>query len=272
MRAVPPLAVFVCALACAHPRGSDRARADLAAGGMVAVSGGRFRLVHGSGPFSDVPTWVSVRPFLLDATEVTVAAYGACVQAGRCAPAAAKPGGGGRPRKTKVWSSCNADRADRAGHPVNCVEWGQAVAYCAWAGKRLPTEEEWEWAARNGRGATPYPWGDAAPGVRPCWSGAAPRTGGAGGEPPAGTCPAGGSDGDVSAAGVKDLAGNVSEWTASQTVVGTDSVGRGGTPVKVLRGGAWPDLDAAAVSVAARAAELPDLRDARLGFRCASAP
>jgi len=80
------VAVALCATeACAHHRpASERARADLAAGAMVPVPGGRFRLMHGSGPLGDVPTYVSVDPFLLDTTEVTGAAYGECVRAGRC--------------------------------------------------------------------------------------------------------------------------------------------------------------------------------------------
>jgi formylglycine-generating enzyme required for sulfatase activity len=72
--------------------------------------------------------------------------------------------------------------------------------------------------------------------------------------------------------GVKDLGGGVSEWTASETVVNADSRGRGGTVVKVIRGGGWPDQQPAQVSSGARYADWPSRRDARLGFRCASNP
>ncbi len=258
--------------ACAHaPHASPRARADLAAGVMLSLPGGSFRRHHGSGPFDFTPTYVGVGPFLLDATEVTVAAYGECVRAGRCQPAwDAVTWEWSRTAGHAAWSRlCNRDRADRADHPVNCVTWDQASAYCAWAGKRLPTEEEWEWAARNGPEATRYPWGQAAPASQPCWDGEGSD---AGRGHRAGTCAAGSHPADATAAGVKDLGGDVSEWTSSETVVGADSRGRGGTTVKVFRGGAWPHEDPDQVSSSSRFADLPSRREAWLGFRCASEP
>jgi formylglycine-generating enzyme required for sulfatase activity len=259
-------------VACAHagPAGA-RARADLAAGAMVQVPGGRFQLEHGSGPTGEIPTYVAVSPFLLDATEVTVAAYAECAREGRCEAAAEKVAGGSLIQLDRArWSrACNQDRADRADHPVNCVDWSQAAAYCAWLGKRLPTEEEWEWAARNGGEGTPYPWGDAPPAGQPCWNG---EGNDAGRGKRAGTCAAGSHPGDATAAGVKDLAGGVAEWTASETVVGAESSGRGGTPVKVFRGGAWADEDPRQLAGFARSTDLPGRRDSRVGFRCASNP
>lgn len=261
-----------CAIeACAHPRASDRARSDLASGAMVSLPGGRFRLHHGSGPAGDVATYVSVGTFLLDVTEVTVAAYGECVGAGRCKAASATVSSDFiRQADRASWSRfCNQDRADRADHPVNCVDWHQAATYCAWAGKRLPSQTEWEWAARNGRDGTPYPWGNAPPAGQPCWDGEGSDAGRGKRD---GTCAAGSHPADVSAAGVRDLGGGVSEWTTSETVAGADSRGRGGTTVKVIRGGGWRDQDPAQVSSASRSADLPARRDARLGFRCASDP
>jgi formylglycine-generating enzyme required for sulfatase activity len=267
------LAICACAVeACAHhpAPSSERARADLARGAMISLPGGRFVRQHGSGPFSQDPTHVSVGPFLLDAAEVTVAAYSECVRAGGCKPAWPTVswqsiGAADRAR----WSPfCNQDRGDRADHPVNCVDWHQATSYCAWAGKRLPSEEEWEWAARNGAAGTQYPWGSAPPASQPCWNG--PGSDAEGKRD--GTCPAASHPADATAAGVKDLGGDVSEWTTSETVMGADSRGRGGTTVKVARGGGWPDQDPSLVSIAARLPDLPSRRDARLGFRCASAP
>ncbi len=276
MRASPWIAVAFSSWAiasCAHAhRASERARADLASGAMVSVPGGRFRLAHGSGPFEQIPTFVSVGAFLLDVTEVTVGAYHDCVRAGRCEPALATVkwgfvlGGGDR----ASWSRfCNQDRPDRADHPVNCVDWGQAAAYCAWAGKRLPSEEEWEWAARNGRAATPTPWGDAPPAGQPCWDGPG-NDAGAGKRP--GTCVAGSHPADASTLGVRDLGGGVSEWTTSETLVGQDSRGRGGSWAMVFRGGSWWDEDPEKVTSFARSSDLPSRRDPRLGFRCASDP
>jgi formylglycine-generating enzyme required for sulfatase activity len=258
--------------ACAHaPRASERARADLAAGAMVALPSGWFRLRQGSGPAGDIANYVSVAPFLLDVTEVTVAAYGECVGAGRCEAASETVtwewiGDENRDR----WSRfCNQARADRADHPVNCVSWDQASSYCAWAGKRLPTEEEWEWAARNGSDGTPYPWGKAAPAGQPCWNGEGNDAGRGKRE---GTCAAGSHPADATAAHVKDLGGGVSEWTSSETVVGFDSRGRGGSVMKVIRGGGWPYEDRNEVSSASRFAAPHSRRDSWLGFRCASDP
>jgi formylglycine-generating enzyme required for sulfatase activity len=89
---------------------------------------------------------VPVAAFELDATEVTVAAYGRCVAEGKCGPASRGPG-------------CNGDVPGLGAHPTNCVDWNQAKHVCAWAGKRLPTEESGRRrrAARAGaatRGAT----------------------------------------------------------------------------------------------------------------------
>jgi formylglycine-generating enzyme required for sulfatase activity len=235
-------------------------------GGMARLPGGRFRAGEPTGPRSDLVTYHRVRPFLLDATEVTVAEYTACVRAGRCRPASGTVHWEAlREADREVWSAfCNRDREDRAGHPVNCVDWDDARAYCGFAGKRLPSEEEWEWTARGGERGSTYPWGDEAPGSRACWA----RGSDAGGDR-SGTCPAGAHPEGDAPSGVKDLAGNVWEWTSSATVYGADSRGRGGTPVKVARGGGWADSEPARLSAAIRFSDLPTRRSADLGFRCA---
>lgn len=254
--------------ACAgaeRPPGGDGAT-EVA--GMVALRGGTFRAGEPTGPLRDTATYHRVGPFLLDATEVTVAAYGACVEAGRCTPAAATVRSEEIPRSERAERSshCNQDRADRADHPVNCVDWAQAREFCAWAGKRLPSEAEWEWAARNGEEGTAFPWGSEPPGARSCWRGA-----GAGetpGDAP-GTCPVGSHPEGDTASGLEDLAGNVAEWTSSPDVVGADSRGRGGTTVRIARGGGWLETDAWRVSATVRILALPAERRADLGFRCA---
>jgi formylglycine-generating enzyme required for sulfatase activity len=236
-----------------------------APGGMVRLPGGTFRAGEMTGPRFDIVTYHSVRPFLLDVTEVTVAQYGGCVAAGRCRPTATVEWDVIRePERAAYSQQCSWGRADRADHPMNCVGWKDAAAYCAWAGKRLPAEEEWEWAARNGRAATRYPWGGDPPSDRACWKGESGAR--------AGTCPAGSHPGGDSAAGVKDLAGNVWEWTSSDAVLHADGRGRGGVPVKVARGGGWSDDDPARLAASARLLDLPTLRRGDVGFRCAWDP
>lgn len=256
---------------CASRQGSERARADLASGAMVRLPAGQFFLKALTGPNRDVPTHDRVGPFLLDTTEVTVAAYGECVKAGKCRPAGTTVAWEWvKSSERAAWSVyCNGDRADRADHPVNCVEWWQAAGYCAWVGKRLPTEAEWEWAARNGPEGTTSPWGNDPPAAQLCWNGEGNDMGRGRRDS---TCRVGSHPAGASRLGIQDLAGGVWEWTSSETVVGADSRGRGGTPVKVARGGGWAETEPANVTAAVRFTDLPSRRDAQIGFRCASDP
>ncbi len=135
--------------------------------GMVRVPGGAFEVrIPGDPPTAG---HVEVSAFWIDTTEVTTLAYAACVTARRCA-APAESGG------------CTFGRPADGARPVNCVTPEQAIAYCAFAGKRLPSEIEWEYAARGGRDGweitstraslDPYAWvagaplGDDAPAVQ----------------------------------------------------------------------------------------------------------
>jgi hypothetical protein len=155
---------------------------------------------------------LGVPRFCMDVTEVTTAAYGACVQAGVCTAAV----GGG--------AGCNLLRADRGDHPINCASWEQAQSFCAWAGKRLPDDAEWITAARGPVLSDPYPWGSGAPDVtRACWNRKAAGS----------TCEVGSIPGGASPAGLLDMIGNVAEWTRS----GDREIGRRGH----LRGGSWQD-------------------------------
>ena len=88
----------------------------------------------------------------MDLTEVTVAIYDACVRAGSCTRA-------GGPDLDPF---CNEGKPERANHPINCVDWNQAMTYCNYIGARLPTEPEWEYAARGSDGRK-YPWGNTPP-------------------------------------------------------------------------------------------------------------
>jgi sulfatase modifying factor 1 len=183
-----------------------------------------------------------IRAGHLDLTEVTVDAYAKCVSAGRCSAEGLNRDflGDG--------TFCNWGKGGKGNHPINCVDWNQATAYCQWAGKRLPTEPEWEWAARGQARGTEYPWGDDAPGSQACWN----RLG-------QGTCAVGGFPSGDAPGGIHDLAGNVWEWTSTAV----DSSAR------VLRGGGWIDGDPSVLRAAHRGWFVPSSRDSELGFRCA---
>jgi formylglycine-generating enzyme required for sulfatase activity len=232
---------------------------------MVALPGGSFQAAERVGPNADVAIYW-VKPFALDATEVTAADYARCVQAKRCTSAWTTVRWSGVSADVLArWNPyCNGERQDRADHPVNCVDWSQAQAYCAWAGKRLPLEEEWEWAARGAAAGNPYPWGDAKPAAQSCWSGPGNDSGGK----RQGTCPVASHPAGDTPQGIADLSGNVWEWTASDAVAGMDSRGRG-VSAKVARGGGWADSDPKDVVVGRRAKNLAEDRGADLGFRCA---
>jgi formylglycine-generating enzyme required for sulfatase activity len=142
----------------------------------------------------------AVAAYFLDRTEVTVAAYAACVNAGKCtAPPTLKEG--------DRFQVCNWGEANRKDNPINCVTWPQADAYCRWNGKRLPTREEWLAAARA-RDGRKYAWGDQSLSdtFPTCWARDDKREG---------TCPVGAFPGTDTAEGVKDLFGNVAEWTSN---------------------------------------------------------
>ncbi len=155
----------------------------------------------------------------------------------------------------ETWSRrCNAGR-DADDHPVNCVDFASADAFCRWEGKRLPTEAEWELAARGPTGR-PYAWGDEAPACgRACYdkNGAClERTASVA------TCAAGMHPADRTPEGVFDLGGDVAEWTS-------DAAKGGG---RVVRGGSFID-DAEALRATRRSVVPPALAHVAIGFRCA---
>jgi formylglycine-generating enzyme required for sulfatase activity len=213
--------------------------------GMASLPGGSFTM-------GDRKDSVTVQPFCMDVTEVTVAAYASCARGGQCSPAATTvdwPNISDADR-TKWSPSCNGSRADRSNHPANCVDWGQSATYCHAQGKRLPTEEEWEWAARGGSQGRTYPWGNSAPDFQLCWSGMQKRDG---------TCAVGSFPEGDAPGGIHDLAGNVWEWTSSNF----DATAR------VNRGGSWNIIDASGIRAAFRFRNTPGSRTDSLGFRCA---
>ena len=245
---------------------------------MVAIPGGSFAM--GSEDLdaneNEKPVHkVTVGPFRLDRTEVTVADYGVCVRAGECSAPEAYRDDRGDFHSACTWRHPQG----RQDHPVNCVDFNQATAFCAWAGKRLPTEEEWEYATRGGAEGRKYPWGNEAPDpsrlnacggecppnlVAKRFYAAAPMYRSSDGWPetaPVGRFPAG-----ASKHGALDLAGNVWEWTATAYA---SYDGRTREDKRVLRGGSWGGGDPRTERTTNRFRLVPTARAQFLGFRCA---
>ncbi len=157
---------------------------------MVAIPAGEF-IMGSDDPEADdnekPASKVTVGPFSIDKFEVTNARYTRCMEAGICT----------RPPNRGY------DDSTRANLPVTIVSWQQAVAYCRWVGKRLPTEAEWEKAARGTDGRR-YPWGNTFEAERANAGYSVPSI------TPVGNYPKG-----ASPYGVMDMAGNVWEWTSS---------------------------------------------------------
>jgi formylglycine-generating enzyme required for sulfatase activity len=240
------------------------------ASNQIAIPSGTFWMGSEDGNANEKPVHkVTLSPYCIDKTEVTVAAYRACVQAGACGPGDTTvffDVSWGSGRTTMQDDACNWGKANRDRHPINCVDWNQASAYCTWRGGRLPTEAEWEFAARGTSGRR-YPWGDRfldptilnGGGKEDAWEHTAP----------VGIFPQG-----ASPFGVLDMAGNVSEWTSdsyaqysSEVQVDPRQPSSDDSP-RVYRGGGWNSNDRG-VSATFRLKYSPYTRYDTLGFRCA---
>ncbi|MEE2754888.1 MAG: SUMF1/EgtB/PvdO family nonheme iron enzyme, partial [Candidatus Latescibacterota bacterium] len=245
---------------------------------MIVIPNGQFEMGSSNGQHDERPARVVyVDAYQIDRYEVSVAAFSDCVDAGGCE----EPYSGGSvfPKQWE-WQNCNWGIEERASHPVNCVDWFEASAYCSWAGKRLPTEAEWEKAAR-GEDGRPYPWGETQP---DCDRAVIDSGGdGCGRET---TWPVGSKPDGASPYGVEDMSGNVWEWvddwyaydyytwapdrnprnTQEETMARQPGWGGG----KILRGGSWADQATSIHSAANRLGYPEDTHpDYTIGFRCA---
>lgn len=211
---------------------------------------------------------VSVPAFLIDAKEVTVAEYRACVAAGKCKA----------PKTHRLNKYCNYDAPQRDAHPVNCIDWSDAQAYCAIQGKRLPREAEWEKAARAGT-ATAYSWGRAAS-CREAIANDGKTTGSVKGEMDGcgedRTWPV--ASRKANAWGLYDMLGNAGEWVANgyaPDALAHYAKGELDFPAKseerVVRGGSW-DEKIKNIRASFRNSKPPvsgEVVYGSVGFRCA---
>jgi formylglycine-generating enzyme required for sulfatase activity len=203
----------------------------------VTVPGGTMTL--GANDQSNNPPYSStVATFLMDVGEVTVSAYASCVAAVTCT-------------LPDTSANCTWGVSGKENHPINCVDWQQATDFCSSTGKRLPTEQEWEYAARYDD-SRDYPWGSAAPSAT-----LANYSSNVGGTTAVGSYPSG-----ASKLGIQDLAGNVWEWTSTWYTSGTS---------RVLRGGSWSYAEST-LRAAYRFGYSPSNRHSLIGFRCARTP
>jgi formylglycine-generating enzyme required for sulfatase activity len=269
--------------------------------GMLLIPGGEYFMGSEEKDALDTekpPHRVKLTAYCIDELEMTVAQYKECSDRGACR----------RAGKENVWPGINdvqrkiydplcniSDPEGKAKHPINCVDWDQAREACETRGARLPTEAEWEFAARGPDGRV-YPWGDDAPNAtllnacgKECvaWQkkhrdpdntpalmydqdDGFPNTA------PVGSFPAG-----KSRYGLQDVVGNVWEWvadyyadydkgTATSTV--TDPKGPSAGTDRVIRGGAWNGAQPSWVRPSFRFHVVPTARSYGFGFRCAKSP
>jgi sulfatase modifying factor 1 len=191
-------------------------------------------------------------------TLVTVEQYAACVSAGQCGLPATSP-------------YCNWGIADRARHPVNCVTWAQANQYAKFKGARLPSESEWEYAAKDEGQSVIYPWGGDEPA---CGLAVVYGNGGYGCGNDS-TMPVCSMTAGNTTQGLCDMAGNLSEWVEDvyqSSYAGAPADGKayeGSGASRVTRGGSFKNGVASALRTDARGSDDPIHSYVLVGFRLA---
>lgn len=226
----------------------------LAPEGMVLIPSGSFLMGSATGQANEAPEHtVSLDAFYLDVFEVSNAQYRACVADGGCTP--------GNKVDSFTYKGYRDDPTYND-YPVVGVTWDQAAAYCRWAGKRLPTEAEWEYAASGPENLT-WPWGNTFN---------VPLSAASAGD----TQPVDSYADGVSPFGAYNMAGNVGEWVedvydeafytnspASNPVSTGDGTGR------IFRGGSFANPDGAFFTTSRRYGNARTFNDVDVGIRCA---
>ena len=251
------------------PPGKETPEKKSAPPDMARIPAGCFKMgdafKEGDGSELPVHEVCITKDFFMDLREVTNGDYQACVDKGKCAA----PGAPSSFTRGSYYG-----KPTYKDYPVMYVDWSQATAYCKWAGKRLPSEAQWEYAARGGLSGKRYAWGDdiscsnANYGREdlgfPCFNqgGLENDTQKVGGYAPNGY-------------GLYDMAGNVLKWVNdwhSESYYGAspknDPPGPDTGTDRVLRGGSWGDYPYN-LRVSRRDRATPDYRSRYIGFRCA---
>jgi formylglycine-generating enzyme required for sulfatase activity len=259
--------------------------------GMVLVAGGEFFMGSDDGRTDERPAHhVTLHAFCIDRFEVTRDAYKSCSDRGACkrAGTANQWAGIARAEARAYNALCTGPRDDRGTHPINCLEWSQADRYCRATGGRLPTEAEWEYAARGSDGRK-YPWGDEAPSARllnacgsecVAWGRRHGEVFGRMYQAADGwvaTAPVGSFPDGASRWGAMDMVGNVWEWVADRygPYHADDSIAPQGPrrgETRVVRGGSWNGASPDWARPTYRFGLRPDTRSHGVGFRCATSP
>lgn len=245
--------------------------------GMILLQGGRFsrgsnHVPEGSALDERPIQEIAVATFCMDRTEVTMEAYAACVTEGVCTPAREKD-------PPYVWSEqFTWGKPSRGKHPINGVAFAQARAYCKHMGKRLPTENEWEFAARGIKSRL-YPWGDAPLSsklLNACdtscrkegkkhglfWIAIFEEDDGFPYTAPVGSFPAG-----ATPEGILDMEGNVGEWTEGDPCAYDKPECKSGG--NIARGSSWLEQFKGTIRSSARTRMPNGESYASIGFRCA---
>ena len=245
--------------------------------GSVTIPGGAFRMgcdkeTEGTCPEDAVPTHeVALSSYVMDKFEVPVELFEKCISENVCTNDNAEEP---HYRTSSDSYQCNIGNPDRKNHPANCVTWRGAKAYCEWLGKRLPTEAEWENAARSGK-VQIYPWGDTPEAscdntvMKSSANGCGSNT----------TSPVGSKPDGASELGIFDLSGNVAEYTGDwyeKKFYSTDEASQQDTQgpaepekdkYKVIRGGSYIYGESHTRSSFRSSAKLDDPA-IDFGFRC----
>ena len=233
---------------------------------MILIPAGPFTMGSNDGLPNERPEHVvELDAYFIDQYEVTLALYRKFLDAGKH-------------DSPPTWDD---EAATTVGdRPAIGMKWADAEAYCKWAGKRLPTEAEWEKAAR-GTDARRYPWGSMQPFVdianynRGLWVSEAVTLAAVTSGLEGMSVRHGLKEGGRSPYGLNHMAGNAAEWVADwydrdyyQNSPKKNPPGPAQGEKRVLRGGSWADLPLA-LRVSARISAEPEFEDRRIGFRCA---